>query len=104
MNGPRPYRFLAVLLFTTGISSFAFTQSPPITWGDIPRADLEMKSFPKDTNASAVVLCDYGESYFNDDLNIVFNRHVRIKILTTKGYEWGTASIAAVPRKITLSA
>jgi hypothetical protein len=93
MNWGRTYLFLATALSIIGISTSVFSQSAPITWGEIPRADLEMKSFPKDTNASAVILCDYGESFFNDDLNIVFNRHLRVKILTTKGYEWGTASI-----------
>ena len=67
---------------------------PPVEWGNIPRADLEMKTFPKDTNASALILCDYGESRFNDEFEIVFNRHLRIKILTTKGYEWGTYSLS----------
>jgi len=93
MNWHRTDIFLAAALSTICISTSVFSQSAPITWGDIPRADLEMKSFPKDTNASAVILCDYGESFFNDDLNIVFHRHLRVKILTTKGYEWGTASI-----------
>jgi transglutaminase-like putative cysteine protease len=93
MNWHRIYVFLGTALSIISISTSVFSQSAPITWGEIPRADLEMKSFPKDTNASAVILCDFGESFFNDDLNIVFNRHVRIKILTTKGYEWGTASI-----------
>ncbi len=79
-------------------SSFVFSlyaqeAPPPITWGEIPRENLEMKTFPSDTNASAVILCDYGESKFNNDFNIVFNRHQRVKILSTKGYDWGTYSI-----------
>lgn len=67
---------------------------PPIEWGNIPRADLEMKIFPKDTNAAALILCDYGESRFNNEFNLVFRRHLRVKILATKGYEWGTHSIS----------
>ncbi|MGE5401123.1 MAG: transglutaminase domain-containing protein [Ignavibacteriales bacterium] len=80
------------------IISFMFfkdihAQDLPVKWGDIPISDLEMKSFPQDTNATALILCDYGESYFNDELNIVFNRLLRVKIFTAKGYEWGTKTI-----------
>jgi len=67
--------------------------APPIEWGEIPRADLEMKNFPADTNASAVILCDYGISTMNDDMNFVFERHLRVKILNQKGFSWGTHSI-----------
>jgi len=62
-------------------------------WGVIPKVDLEMKSYDPDPDAAAVILCDYGESSFNDDLNLVFKKHMRIKILTAKGYDWGTQSI-----------
>jgi hypothetical protein len=68
-------------------------QDPPITWGNIPKEDLEMKSFPADTNASALILCDYGETFLNDDLHLEFKRHLRVKILSAKGYELGTKSI-----------
>jgi len=74
-------------------SQSSFAQDPPIKWGEIPKADLEMKSYLPDTNASALIICDYGESFFNDQLNIVYNRHLRVKILTAKGYEWGTHSV-----------
>ncbi len=32
-----------------------------IKWGHIPRADLEMATFPDDTNAAAIILADIGE-------------------------------------------
>jgi hypothetical protein len=84
------YLFL-VLLFVSFVYTFSVhAQEPPIKWGEIPRADLEMKNCPSDSNASAIILCDYGESYFGDELEIIFTRHIRVKILTTKGYEKGT--------------
>ena len=61
-----------------------------IEWGEIPMEDLQMISFPEDSNASALVLCDFGESVFNNDLNIVFTRHLRIKIFNPTGYEMAT--------------
>jgi hypothetical protein len=65
-------------------------QDLPIKWGEIPREDLEMKTCPDDSNASAIFLCDYGESYFGDELEINFKRVMRVKILTAKGLEKGT--------------
>jgi transglutaminase-like putative cysteine protease len=92
----KPYhyaRVCAVFIFFLAIASPANAQDPPIQWGEIPKADLEMKTFPQDTNASALILCDYGESFLDNELYIVFQRHERVKIFTTKGYEWGTYKI-----------
>jgi len=85
-------RTLFALAFVLIFVQPSFAQDPPIKWGEIPKHDLEMKSFPKDPNASVVVLCDYGESSFNDDFDVVFKRHLRVKILTKKGYDWGMFS------------
>jgi transglutaminase-like putative cysteine protease len=69
-------------------------QEPPVKWGEIPMADLQMKSFPQDTNATALILCDYGESYFDNNLDIIYKRHLRVKILTSKGYKWASHSVS----------
>lgn len=90
--------FFSVLLVVF-IQSFLFSQHrenplpPPIEWGVINKADLEMTTFPKDTNANAVILCDYGESFFNNEFNVEFMTHIRIKILNQNGFSWGTRSI-----------
>ena len=89
-----PFAFVLIFLQPS------FGQDPPIKWGEIPREDLEMKSFPRDPNASVLVLCDYGESSFNDDFDVVFKRHLRVKILTKKGYDWGTFSFQLANGKI----
>jgi hypothetical protein len=81
---------IILFLFFTNIS---FSQEPKIKWGEIPKSDLEMKSYPADTNANAVILYDYGESNVNDDIKLKFTRHLRVKILNSKGYEWGTHSV-----------
>ncbi len=85
-----------VYLFLTVLSVSVIAQNAPIEWGEIPKADLEMKTFPQDSNASAVILCDYGESKFDNQLNLVFYHHIRIKILTEKGFGWGTHSVVIV--------
>jgi len=90
----KPIKIFPVLLILSAfISTPAFSQDAPITWGDIPRTDLEMKSYAPDSNASAVILCDYGESHYNDLLNIEYTRHLRVKILTPKGYTFGTQTV-----------
>jgi hypothetical protein len=88
------YRFI---LFCKAITFLIipniFSQDPPIEWEEIPLADLQMTAFSDDSNASAVILCDFGESKLNDDIEIIHNRHLRIKILNENGYKWGTHSI-----------
>lgn len=84
---------ILIPLFAAAFSLPAFGQEPPVTWGEIPQSDLTMTSYPADTNAAAVILCDYGTSSFNDDLDIIFTRHRRIKILSSRGYDWGTHNI-----------
>jgi hypothetical protein len=63
---------------------------PPMEWNKISKADLEMKSYPTDTNASALILCDYGETRMNGNADLEFRRHLRVKIFNEKGYEWAT--------------
>lgn len=88
------YRALTAISLLIFLSSgFSFSQEPKIEWGKVPLEDLQMTSFPDDSNATAVILYDYGESKFNGDLDIVFQRYLRIKILNKKGYRLGTQSI-----------
>lgn len=87
-----------VYLFFISLSFSVYAQNAPIEWGEIPKADLEMKTFPQDSNASAVILCDYGESKFDNELNLVFYHHIRVKILTEKGFGWGTHSVSLVTK------
>lgn len=52
-----------------------------------------MKSFPADTNATAVILCDLGDVNFDQNDDIVFIRHMRVKILTKAGFALGSCEI-----------
>ncbi len=81
--------FLIVILFAVSFNNL-FAQDPPIKWGEVPMSDLQMKTYPLDTTAPAVILCDYGETYFNNNLNIIYKKHERIKILNNKGYDYGS--------------
>ncbi|MGH7492587.1 MAG: DUF3857 domain-containing protein [bacterium] len=81
---------LVCLLFGTQ----ALAQEEPLKWGEVSRADLEMKSFPADSDAAAMILCDYGEVSFDSEFELNFQRHRRIKILSPAGYDdWGSFTI-----------
>ncbi len=68
----------------------------PIKYGDIPMEDMKMTVYAKDSSASAVVLVDYGVAFLNaagDNIQINFDTHVRIKILTKDGLDLANSSI-----------
>jgi transglutaminase-like putative cysteine protease len=84
------------LLIALCLSTTAVAQKPPIKFGDIPMEQMQMKVYPKDSSASAVVLADYGESsidYATDKFLIRFERIRRVKILNKDGYDWGNLTI-----------
>jgi len=80
-----------LLLF---VSTYSHAQT--YKFGDVPIEQLEMTVYDKDSSAKAVVLFDKGETlvdYYNDEYQVKFKRHVRIKILTDEGLEYGDISI-----------
>lgn len=88
--------FLCIALFVCFMINTQ-AQKSPMKYGKIEKADLEMSVYKKDTSASAVILCDYGHTYFNysseKGFQIIFERHTRIKILGKNGYSWADVSI-----------
>jgi len=89
----RSLTHISFLFLFSQLFNVSWSQEPPMKWGEISPELLKMKTYPPDTNAAAVILCDYGTTSFNDELNLVFKRHLRVKILSPAGYEWGTHSI-----------
>ena len=87
------YLSLSILFFIVLSSINSYSQNPPIQWEEIPISDLRMSTYSPDTNASAIILCDYGFSKVNDEMGVDYERHTRIKILSEKGYSKGTQSI-----------
>jgi hypothetical protein len=72
------------------------SQKSPIKFGVIPMEDMEMRQYPKDTSAAAVVLTDFGHAKIEvlpSMLKMHFDRHVRIKILKKEGLDWANALI-----------
>jgi transglutaminase-like putative cysteine protease len=77
-----------VLLALTATATLA--QSPPMKWGDVPDEHVAMMDFPADSNATAVILGDYGSVEFTRrGMEMVVHR--RIKLLDEAAYdEYGT--------------
>ncbi len=87
---------LLAAFFMAMICLGAHSQKPPIKFGQIPMEDMTMTVYPKDSSAVAVILADYGHAYINISSvkpSLIFERHVRIKILKKEGLQWADASI-----------
>ncbi len=88
---------ITIILFVGFIVSQTMAQKPPMKFEKIDKANLEMKTYEKDTSAAAVILCDYAKSYFNyteqEGFQVIFEHHRRIKILKKNGYDWANVAI-----------
>lgn len=84
-----------IIVFFIGISS-AFSQKLDIKFGDISKADLEMKVYKPDPGADAVILSDCGHAELKisgDNLQIELERDVRIKIINKGGFGYADIEI-----------
>jgi hypothetical protein len=75
------------------------SQQAPIKWKEVSMDELKMTQYEPDTSAGAVILCDYGQRYFNTNPNgrnlfLFMDRHVRIKILKPEGVKYAHIRIA----------
>lgn len=97
MNNQCFSKLLITFLISFACTVLSFGQDSPIKFGKIDLAELQMKSYDKDTSAEAVILCDYGthnyEYHSSQGYKAVFFRHIRIKIFQKPGYNWATFSI-----------
>ncbi len=91
---------LAVLLLILAVHAVPTEAQPidppdePAEWGEVSMEELEMDHYPADSNATAVVLSDYGKTSFRPNGRLSFERHRRIKILSEEAYDdWGTVEI-----------
>ncbi|WP_423126363.1 DUF3857 domain-containing protein [Gaoshiqia sp. Z1-71] len=77
----------------------AFSQNAPEKFGKIEISGLESKECPIDAHADAYCIFDAGETEFiydqssNKGFQLVFNRHLRVKILNNQGLSWGDFQI-----------
>jgi len=85
-------KILLLLLSFVFLSPAVFAQNFP--YGQATSSELEMKRYEKDTSAHAVVLDEYGRSEIKmplgNDIRLVYEYCVKIKILDPKGFSSGT--------------
>lgn len=65
-----------------------------VTWGQVSVAELRDTTYPGDENATAVVLYERGYATFDEEFNLIFTLHRRIKILNAAGFGFGTVSLS----------
>lgn len=91
------YRCILISFFIFGLIAGnimpVLGQSAPMKWGKIDKKILELKSFPQDSNAAAIVLCEYGDAFLNDQARLITDVHVRVKVLNEAGYDFGTVTL-----------
>lgn len=76
---------VALAILSLVITPSVFSQKAPIKFGKIDEKDLKMTVYEKDSSASAVILCDFGDTYMEyntvkNDFEIIYIRHLRVKI------------------------
>ena len=85
-----------LLLVSIIISHQAKAQKEPMSYGEVDLKDVQSKSYDKDPDAEAVVLCDYGQTEFEfltGGFTKIMRRHTRIKILKTSAINRGTVEV-----------
>src|SRR5688500_10212713 len=87
-------RFL-LSLFLLLVSTVCFSQTNGFPYGQITYRELELTQYNADTAAVAVMLDEFGESYIDNDNdhNLIFEYHAKIKILKQAGVSYGTFEI-----------
>jgi hypothetical protein len=82
----KPYSLLILGMFALSVNAQTTAPIPTIQpYGKIDEEDIELKSCDFEKDANAEVLFAKGTVYFDSEYNIIFERHVRVKIFNDKG-------------------
>ena len=86
-----------ILLIALTFLVFKVTSAQDFPYGKVSQGEMDMKNYNKDTSAHAVVLQEYGWSKMDvagdDNIKVMFEYHVKIKIFDSKAFEKGTVEI-----------
>lgn len=77
-------------------SQVVYCQNFSKEFGKVGRDDIDLIQYQKEMDAEAVVMFDYGKSYFartEDSYDVVFERTTRVKILSEAGIKWAEVEI-----------
>jgi hypothetical protein len=80
-------RFIFLLLTLVGSSSTLYSQSSSgdFPFGKVSMEEMTMKSYSRDTSATAVVLKEYGYAWISAEYKVILERHVKMKVFTEAG-------------------
>lgn len=87
--------FIILCIFIYSVN-LVYSQKLDIKFGDISKADLEMKVYKPDPGADAVILSDVGNAELviqGDDFKVLLVRNVRIKIINKNGLDYANVEI-----------
>jgi hypothetical protein len=89
--------FMALRIFLLFVPFYLYAQEYDIKPGKISMEELLMQKCKLDSNARAMIIYDYGKSYFqytdNLGFQLCFDRILRIKIFNSEGYDWANHEI-----------
>jgi len=86
-------RFKISITILISLCFTSFLSAQKADFGDVSLKDFSSYPAKFDSSESAVVLFEVAKSYFSPQLSVEFEKHVRIKILTDEGTEWGEVAI-----------
>ena len=89
-------KLLIVLLFMVITTpSMPQSQIKEISFGEIPKEDLEMAEYAPDPSADAVILENHAIVTMRSDekILVITNCHVRIKIINTDGLDYANVEL-----------
>jgi len=91
----KAFRILISIMLLLSVSFHLRGQIKEITFGEIPREDLEMAEYAADPSADAVILENHAmvSMRSDDKIIVVTHCHVRIKIINTDGLDYANVEL-----------
>jgi hypothetical protein len=89
------FRLLTLILVSLAFSTALTGQIKEITFGEIPKEDLEMAVYEPDPSADAVILENHAMVSMRsaEKITVVTECHVRIKIINTDGLDYANVEL-----------
>ncbi len=85
------FEIFIIILLSLFFSNLVTAQKSD--FGDVSIEDFSSYPAKYDSSESAVVFFEVAKSFFSPQLYVEYERHIRIKVLTDEGTEWGEVSI-----------
>jgi transglutaminase-like putative cysteine protease len=92
---------LLSVLISTSLNAQFYDDKNKMKFGKVEMDELKMTTYKKDTGASALIIADYGITYFafnpsKSYFEMVYEQHCRIKVFKTEGYPYADIEIPII--------